>query len=50
MVFTFGDATVLWADVKNSTIGINVKFDADVKNTTARHLCENCLRREGTLA
>ncbi len=25
------------ADVKNSTIGFNVKFDADVKKTTARH-------------
>ncbi len=40
-VFTLGDAQSFWADVKNSTIGFNVFFDADVNKTTARHQCEN---------
>ncbi len=32
------------ADVKNSIIVFKVNFDADVKNTTACHQCENRFR------
>ncbi len=41
-VFTLGDArSFCWADVKNSTIGFNVVFDADVKKQPRVTHCEN---------
>ncbi len=40
---------VFWADVKNATIGFNVKFWRRRQKTTERHQCENCVIRRVTI-